>query len=455
MEEIATSTIIQFPEDFVWGVSTSAYQIEGSLDKDGRGPSIWDELTAIPGRIFNGDDARVACDSYNRYEEDISLMKELGVKAYRFSVSWPRIYPQGSGEVNRAGVEHYKRLVAKLLENGIEPFCTLYHWELPQALQEQGGWENRATIDAFVRFAETMFREFDGMIRHWMTFNEPWCIAINGHLLGRHAPGIRNWQSAIQAAHHVLVAHGKTVRRFRELGTQGSIGYAPDLYWYEPFSRSREDTDAAYRAFAIYSWFVEPVFTGQYPAPMADWLRTKGAEPVVASGDMEMMKERIDFLGLNFYGGNIVRHKPGNNYLDLEHVDLGYDKSDKGWFIFPEGLYLMLNWLTDRFGAIPIYITENGVCYNDEAVNGEVRDDRRIHFMKNHIAELGRAIDSGVNLKGYLTWSLLDNFEWAFGYSCRFGLVHVDYRTLKRTPKESFYWYRKLIGKNWLELESR
>ncbi|HTG71488.1 MAG TPA: GH1 family beta-glucosidase [Candidatus Udaeobacter sp.] len=448
-------TIIQFPENFIWGVSTSAYQIEGALSKDGRGPSIWDALAAVPGRIYNGDDASVACDSYHRYEEDISLMKELGVKAYRFSVSWPRIYPQGSGGVNQQGLDHYKRLVAKLLENGIEPFCTLYHWELPQALQEKGGWENRETIQAFVQFAETMFREFDGLIKHWMTFNEPWCIAINGHLLGRHAPGIQSWQSAIQVAHHVMVAHGRSVRRFRELGTQGLIGYAPDMYWYEPFSRRQEDVDAAYRAFTIYNWFVEPVFTGKYPEEMAAWFKTKGAEPIIEPGDMEIMKEKIDFLGLNFYGGNIVRHKPGNNYLDLEHVDLGYDKSDKGWFIFPEGLYLMLNWLTDRFGQIPIYITENGACYNDEVVNGKVNDSSRIRFLQNHAAELGRAIESGVNLKGYLTWSLLDNFEWAFGYSCRFGLVHVDYRTLKRTPKESFYWYQKLIRKNWLELESR
>ncbi|GIP60032.1 GH1 family beta-glucosidase [Paenibacillus woosongensis] len=448
-------TIIQFPENFVWGVSTSAYQIEGSLDKDGRGPSIWDVMAATPGKIYQGDDASIACDSYNRYEEDIQLMKELGVKAYRFSVSWPRIYPNGFGEVNRQGIEHYKRMVTKLLENGIEPFCTLYHWELPQALQELGGWENRETIDAFVMFAETMFREFDGLIKHWMTFNEPWCTAINGHLLGRHAPCIMNWQSAIQVGHHLLVAHGKTVAKFRELGTAGEIGYAPDIYWYEPFSRKQEDIDAAYRAFSIYTWFVTPVFTGKYPEEMAAWIKTKGAEPVIEPGDMEIISQKIDFLGLNFYGGNIVRHKEGNNYLDLEHVDLGYDKSDKGWFIFPEGLYLTLSWLTEQFGPIPIYITENGACYNDEVVNGKVNDVRRIKFLESHIAELGRAIESGVNLKGYLTWSLMDNFEWAFGYSCRFGLIHVDYRTQVRTPKESYYWYQKLIRKNWLELESR
>ena len=448
-------TIIAYPKDFVWGVSTSAYQIEGSLDRDGRGPSIWDTLAAIPGRIHEGDDASVACDSYVRYEEDIALMKELGVKAYRFSVSWPRIYPNGDGEVNPAGVEHYKRFVRKLRENGIEPFCTLYHWELPQALQDRGGWENRETVHAFVRFAETMFREFDGLIDKWMTFNEPWCTAINGHLLGRHAPGIMNWQSAIQVSHHLLVAHGLTVRRFRELGVAGQIGYAPDMYWYEPFSRKPEDVEAAKRAFGIYNWYVEPVFTGRYPEEMAAWLKTKGAEPVVEPGDMDIISEKIDFLGLNFYGGNIVRHKPGNNYLDLENVDLGYDKSDKGWFIFPEGLYLMLNWLTDRFGQIPIYITENGVSYNDKVEDGRVHDQKRIKFLESHIAEIGRAIESGANVKGYLTWSLMDNFEWAFGYSCRFGLVYVDFRTQARIPKESFYWYQKLIRKNWLQLDSR
>ena len=449
------ATIISFPNDFVWGVSTSAYQIEGSLDRDGRGPSIWDTLAAIPGRIHNGDDASVACDSYNRYEEDIALMKELGVKAYRFSVSWPRIYPTGDGEANRAGIEHYKTFVRKLRDNGIEPFCTLYHWELPQALQDKGGWENRATIDAFVRFAETMFTEFDGLIEKWMTFNEPWCTSINGHLLGRHAPGIMNWQSAIQVGHHLLVAHGKTVRRFRELGVKGEIGYAPDMYWYEPFSRKQEDVEAAQRAFGIYNWFVEPVFTGKYPEFMAAWLKTKGAEPIVEPGDMDIISQKLDFLGLNFYGGNIVRHKPGNNYLDLEHVDLGYDKSDKGWFIFPEGLYLMLTWLNDHYVDVPIYITENGVSYNDEVANGKVDDQKRIKFLESHIAELGRAIESGVNLKGYLTWSLMDNFEWAFGYSCRFGLVYVDFRTQQRIPKESYYWYQKLIRKNWLQLESR
>ena len=449
-------TILTFPKDFVWGVSTSAYQIEGALTEDGRGPSIWDTLAAIPGRILNGDDASVACDSYHRYEEDIALMKELGVKAYRFSVSWPRIYPRGDGELNPKGIEHYRRFVTKLREAGITPFCTLYHWELPQALQDRGGWENRATIDAFVRFAETMFREFDGLIDCYMTFNEPWCIAINGHLLGRHKPGITSWQSAIRVAHHVLVAHGRTVRRFRELGVRGQIGYAPDMYWYEPLTRKPEDVDAAYRAFQIYNWFVEPVFTGRYPEKMAEWIRTKGAEPPVEPGDMETVREPIDFFGLNFYGGNIVRHKPGNNYLDLEHVGLGYPQSDKGWFIYPEGLYRMLTWLTDRFGPIPIYITENGVCYNDEPDGGgRIRDGRSIAFMRDHIAELARAIESGVNLKGYFHWSLMDNFEWAFGYTCRFGLVHVDFNTLKRTPKDSFYWYKKVIRNNWIELESR
>jgi len=446
--------IIAFPREFVWGAATAAYQIEGGYDEDGRGLSIWDTFSHTPGKVYDGDTGDVACDSYHRYEEDVKLMQQLGIHAYRFSISWPRIYPNGDGELNDKGLDYYRRLVDCLLDHGITPFCTLYHWDLPQALQDKGGWNNRETIDAYVQYAETVFRAFDGKILHYMTFNEPWCASILSNYIGEHAPGNRDLQLALDIGHHILVAHGKTVQRFRALGISGQIGYAPNVHWMEPYSRRPEDVEAARRRRAsMNEWFLEPVFKGSYPSFMIDWYAKMGAQVNILPGDMETIQQPIDFLGINYYTGNVVRYHEYGGDFQAEDVDMGYDRTHIGWPIYPDGLYQVLTWIHEQYDAIPIYMTENGACDNTEiGSDGKVHDELRIGYLKSHLASVNRAMHSGVPVKGYLTWSLMDNFEWAHGYSMRFGIIHVDYRTLKRTPKESYYWYQKLIRKGYLEM---
>ncbi|MDO3412748.1 GH1 family beta-glucosidase [Saccharibacillus sp. CPCC 101409] len=443
-------TIFQFPEGFKWGTATAAYQIEGAAKEGGRGPSIWDTFSHTPGRVYNGDNGDVACDSYHRYEEDIELMKELGINTYRFSVSWPRILPDGDGELNREGLDYYHRFVDKLLEAGIEPFCTLYHWDLPQALQDAGGWENRRTIDAFVKYSDIMYREFSGKIKNWLTFNEPWCIAFLSNLIGVHAPGNQDLQVALNVAHNLLVAHGRSVSRFRELGADGKIGIAPNVAWAVPYSKSEDDQGAADRNIQVFSdWFLDPIYKGSYPKPLYDWFEQSGHVPPIHAGDMEDIAQPIDHIGINYYAMSVNRFNPDGGYLQMEEVDMGLTKTDIGWPVESRGLYDVIHYL-QKYGNIDIYITENGACINDDVVNGKVNDERRISYLQQHIAQVHRVINDGINLKGYMAWSLMDNFEWAEGYRMRFGLVHVDYRTLKRTPKESFYWYQNVVKNNWL-----
>lgn len=446
--------IIQFPKGFKWGAATASYQIEGAWNEDGRGLSIWDTFSRTPGRVKNGDNGNVACDSYHRYEEDIALIKDLGVSAYRFSTAWPRIIPDGDGEINPKGLRFYHKFVDRLLEAGVEPYITLYHWDLPQALEDKGGWANRATIDAFVRYAEIMFKEFGGKVKNWLTLNEPWCVSFLSNFIGVHAPGNKNLQLAVDIAHNLLVAHGKAVQKFRELGIQGNIGFAPNVTWLDPYSSNNQaDLDAAARERAWFvEWFFDPVFKGEYPQFMVDWLRSKGAELRIQPGDMETINQPIDILGINYYTGNVVRHNAGSGLFDSEFIELGYDRTDINWPIYSEGFNNVLQFISSRYGNIPLYITENGACYNDEPHDGRVRDDRRIAYLRQHITQMHRAIASGVNLQGYFTWSLMDNFEWAEGYGMRFGLIHVDYNTLVRTPKDSYFWYKKIACNNWLEV---
>ncbi|MCM3786309.1 GH1 family beta-glucosidase [Neobacillus mesonae] len=444
-------TIFQFPKDFKWGTATAAYQIEGAAQEDGRGPSIWDTFAKTPGKVFNGDNGDIACDSYHRFEEDIELMKQLGIKTYRFSVSWTRILPDGDGEINQAGLDFYHRFVDKLLENDIEPFCTLYHWDLPQTLQDVGGWESQRTIEAFVKYSDIMFREFNGKVKSWLTFNEPWCIAFLSNLLGAHAPGNRDLQTALNVGHGLLLAHGKSVKKFRELGVEGKIGIAPNMEWAVPYSKSEADKAASERHIAWFAdWFLDPVFKGEYPQFMVDWFAEAGAKVEVKPGDMEIISQPIDHLGVNYYTMSVDRYNPDAGVLGFEQVDMGLVQTDIGWPVESRGLYEALHHL-QKYGNIEIYITENGACINDEVENGQVKDFRRISYLQQHIAQLHRAITDGINLKGYMAWSMMDNFEWAEGYRMRFGLVHVDYRSLVRTPKESFYWYQNVIRNNWLE----
>ncbi|RHW35744.1 beta-glucosidase [Neobacillus notoginsengisoli] len=442
--------IIQFPKNFKWGTATASYQIEGAAFKDGRGLSIWDTFSHTAGKVLNGDNGDVACDSYHRYEEDIELMKELGIDLYRFSVSWPRIFPNGMGEVNKKGLEFYHKFVDKLIENGIEPMCTLYHWDLPEVLQEKGGWANRETIDAFVHYAELMFKEFNGKIKLWITLNEPWCISFLSNYIGAHAPGNRDLQLAVQISHHLLVAHGKTVRKFRDISIDGKIGIAPNTTWIEPFSSREEDIEACRRENAYFiEWFMDPLFKGEYPQFMVEWFKRKDVEMQMNPEDMQIVQEPIDFLGINYYTGHLARFKENEGLFDSEFVEMGYERTDIGWPVYPEGFFKVLTYISGRYGNIPIYITENGSCYNEEPQNGVVADEGRIKYLKQHLTALSRSIESGVNIKGYLTWSLLDNFEWAEGYSKRFGIVHVNFRTLERTKKNSYYWYKQAISNNY------
>ncbi|SDZ24507.1 beta-glucosidase [Evansella caseinilytica] len=447
--------IIQFPKEMKWGTATASYQIEGAADKDGRGPSIWDTFSKTPGKVVNGDNGDIACDSYHRYEEDIAIMKDLGITTYRFSFAWPRVIPNGTGDVNQAGLDFYHQFVDKLIENGIEPMATLYHWDLPQALQDKGGWDNRDTIADFVKYAELMFKEFNGKIKYWITFNEPWCISYLSNYIGAHAPGLKDLQLATNVAHHLLVAHGLTVKKYRELGVEGGqIGYAPNVEWNEPYSTRQEDIDACRRAGGWFiEWFMDPVFKGAYPPFLLDWFKEKvGVTVPVQEGDMEIISQPIDFLGINYYTGSVGRYSSEGGLFEHERVDQGYQKTDIGWNIYPEGFYNVLVYLKDNYGDIPIYITENGSCYNNEPVDGRVKDTGRIDYLKQHLTALRRAMDSGVNIKGYMTWSLLDNFEWAEGYSMRFGIVYVNYRTLERVKKDSFYWYKQTVANYFFEV---
>ncbi|MCH1624310.1 GH1 family beta-glucosidase [Fredinandcohnia quinoae] len=446
-------SIIQFSKDMKWGAATAAYQIEGAAFEDGRGLSIWDTFSKTPGKVINGDNGDVACDSYHRYEEDIQLMKELGIEMYRFSVSWPRIFPTGTGEVNKKGLDFYHRFVDALLENGIEPMCTLYHWDLPQALQDKGGWDNRETVEAFADYAELMFKEFNGKIKMWITINEPWCVSFLSNYIGVHAPGNQDLQLATTISHHLLLAHGKAVTRFRELGIEGEIGYAPNTEWNEPFSNRQEDIDACNRGTGWFiEWFFDPVFKGSYPEFMVNWFEEKGVSLKIEAGDLETISQPIDFVGINYYTGSVGRFKQGEDLFDLEKIDIGYEKTDIGWNVYSEGFYKVLTKIKDQYGDIPIYITENGACYDDDVKDGQVKDQRRIDYLKMHLTSLKRSIDAGVNIKGYLTWSLLDNFEWAEGYDKRFGLIHINFNTLERTKKDSYYWYKQTINNGWFEM---
>lgn len=445
--------IIQLPKDFQWGVATAAYQIEGAYNEDGRGLSIWDTFSHTPGKVRNGDNGDIACDSYHRYKEDIKLMKELGVDIYRFSISWPRIFPTGRGPVNSKGLEFYHHFVDELIANGIEPMCTLYHWDLPQSLQDIGGWANREVVEAFVEYSTFIFKEFNGKIKKWITINEPWCISFLSNYEGKHAPGNHNLQLAVTISHHLLLAHGKAVKAFRNLGIEGEIGYAPNVEWIEPFSSKQEDQDACHRGMGIFiEWFFDPVFKGKYPDFMLDWFEQNGAVPEIQEGDMQMISQPIDFVGINFYTGSVGRYNKEAGLLEVEKINIGYQTTDIGWNIYPEGFYKVLNKINNQYGNIPIYITENGACYNDEVINGRVKDEGRIEYLKQHLTSILRSIETGVNIKGYFAWSLLDNFEWAEGYDMRFGLVHINFHTLERTKKDSYYWYKKIVRNRWFEI---
>jgi len=444
-----TNNLISFPKDFVWGVATASYQIEGAWDEDGKGESIWDRFSHTPGKVENGDTGDVACDHYHRWREDVALMKDLGLNAYRFSIAWPRILPEGRGTVSQAGIDFYSELVDALLAEGIEPFATLYHWDLPQVLEDQGGWPDRMVVDAFVEFADVVTRALGDRVKNWTTFNEPWVSAFVGYEEGRHAPGISNMETAVAAAHHLMVSHGLAVPVIRDNCPNANVGIVLNLTPQEPASLSIADRIAATWVDGyINRWFLDALVGRGYPQDMVD---SFGNElDFIQPGDMAAIAVPLDYLGINYYTRGIARSDEISEAENLpQTVFQGDEITEMDWEVYPKGLYNMLGRLHFDYNFPVIYITENGAAFPDEVgPDGQVDDQDRLSYIKRHLEMTHKAIQIGVPVKGYFAWSFLDNFEWAFGYTKRFGIVYVDYETQKRIPKSSAKWYRDVTQKN-------
>lgn len=435
-----------FPETFVWGTATASYQVEGGAHLDGRGGSIWDTFCRTPGKVFQGHTGDFASDQYHRYEEDARLMSELGVSAYRFSIAWPRIYPEGAGRINQPGLDYYDRLIDALLDRDIEPAVTLYHWDLPQKLEDAGGWPARETADHFAGYAKTCFDAFGDRVNRWITLNEPWCTAYLGYQIGRHAPGRTDPADAVRAVHHLLLGHGRAVEAFRDGGYAGEIGITLNLQTPRPATRAPEDVEAADRAADRDSrMFTGPLFGSGYPERHLS--AYEGLEVPIVEGDMEMIGRPIDFLGVNYYFEGAIRadtdHPEG-----FAHAPTWQPKTEMGWDIVPEGLLRHLRWIRRECGELPLYITENGCAVADELSDDGNRchDPDRVAYLSKHFSVCRRAIEEGIDLRGYFLWSFVDNFEWAFGYSKRFGIVYCDYLDGRRVPKDSYYYYRDVIA---------
>lgn len=446
-----------FPEGFLWGSATASYQIEGAVREGGRGESIWDRFSHTPGRTPGGETGDVACDHYHRYRDDVGLMKKLGLAAYRFSVSWPRILPEGRGEVNQEGMDFYRFLIDELLSNGIQPVVTLYHWDLPQRLQDRGGWLNRDTARCFGEYAALLFDTLHDRVNLWITVNEPWVAAFVGHEEGRHAPGLSDRTSALQVGHHLLLAHALAVRTYRErTNGHGRIGISLNLTPMHPSGELEEDQLAAIVADGNQNrWFLDPVLTGAYPKDMMELNSEVFDAPSVEEGDLEILgSNRPDFLGINYYTRQIVRRSTTPDRLFQVIDPKEAEKTAMSWEVYPEGLYEVLRRVHREYGDIDLYVTENGAAYPDRQIErGVVQDHERVAYLQSHLQQAHRAIQEGVSLRGYFVWSLLDNFEWAHGYSMRFGLFRVDYETQKRTWKQSGRWYRETIKRNALQVD--
>lgn len=443
-----------FPQGFLWGAATSAQQIEGARHADGRGESIWDRYASVAGNIADGTTPEVACDHYNRWSEDLELMKWLGLGAYRFSIAWPRVFPTGGGAVNMAGLDFYDSLVDGLLEAGITPFPTLYHWDLLQALQDVGGWANRDTVERFLEYTTAVTARLGDRVKRWVTHNEPWCISVLGNEEGCHAPGLKDPATALQVGHHLLLSHGKAVPLIRDQIPGAEVGIVLIHCPSHPHSDSEGDREAARWFDGFFNrWFAEPVFYGRYPRDaVADRVARghlpAGEIPFVQDGDMQAIAAPIDFLGMNYYSRNVMRMKDGRPEAVKMHPD--EELTDMGWEVYPEGLHEALTHVHRTYRPGKIFITENGCAYDvQRAADGKIRDEKRIHYLREHFIAAENAVAEGVPLAGYFVWSLLDNFEWGLGNAKKFGLIGIDYETLARTPKESAHWFKKVIeGQN-------
>jgi len=435
-----------FPREFVWGAATAAYQIEGATTEDGRGESIWDRFCRTPGNVANGDTGDRACEHYHRWREDLELMSSLGLQAYRFSISWPRIQPDGRGPVNQKGLDFYRRLVEGLLEREIAPLATLYHWDLPQSLQDRGGGASREVVDRFADYSELVFEGLGELVDNWVTHNEPWVTAFLGYAYGTKAPGLRDWHTALAAAHHVLLSHGRAVTTFRNGNRPGQIGITLDLthVYGEPEAGRRLDGHRN-------RWFLDPLLRGGYPADMVDLYEERiGPLDFVVDGDFEEIAVPIDFLGINFYQPAIVRGRDDDGPVGVEEIPDDTARTAMGWRVQPDSLTDLLVRLKRDYGDFPLMITENGASYDDPPLDGSavVEDPRRLEYVRDHVAAVERALAAGVDVRGYYVWSLFDNFEWEHGYASRFGIVSVDFESQERTPKRSALWYSDLISKH-------
>lgn len=445
----------QFPAQFRWGTATAAYQVEGAANEDGRGESIWDRFCSIPGKVRNGDSGLVACDHYHRYREDVPLIRDLGLNTYRFSIAWPRILPQGRGQVNALGLDFYDRLVDTLLAAGIEPFVTLYHWDLPQALQDEvGGWASRETSEAFANYADVVSRHLGDRVQHWITLNEPWVSAFIGHESGEMAPGLRDSTLAWQTSHHLLLAHGLATPILQANGGPHThVGITLNLSPVHPATTSAEDVLVAQIVDGnVNRWFLDPVFRGCYPADMLAMLGDEA--PHMESGDAAIIAAPLNFLGVNYYTRLLIKYQP---FGVAKHYEIirseGAEHTAMGWEVYPSGLYELLMRLHKDYTIPTLYVTENGAAFVDTvSEDGHVHDPRRLEYLREHLLSAQRAIADGVPLAGYFVWSLLDNFEWAHGYTRRFGIVYVDYPTQRRFLKDSGQWYHDIIAANGLHL---
>ena len=453
-----------FPNDFLWGTATSSYQIEGAANLDGKGPSIWDAFASIPGKIKNNETGNLACDHYHRFEEDVQLMKNMGVKAYRFSISWSRVLPTGKGAVNEKGIQFYSKLIDSLLRAGIEPWVTLYHWDLPLALQlEDDGWLGSTLPDHFANYAKICFDRFGDRVKSWITLNEPWVAAMLGYGQGVFAPGRTSNTEPYRAAHQLILAHAKAVTIYRkEYGHQnGKIGITNNADWREPLTLNQKDLEAAERALEFFlAWFADPIFKGDYPQVMRERLGSR--LPKFTDQEKELIKGTSDFFGLNHYTTMYAAHHNGrlkessvygNGGISEDQdvtllQDPNWPVTSMNWAVVPWGCRKLLRWINDRYDQPDIYITENGCSYPDVPVDGKVDDTLRVAFYKGYLEACQQTIAEGIPLKGYFAWSFMDNFEWASGYEKRFGLHYVDFETLERIPKKSALWYKEVISKN-------
>jgi beta-glucosidase len=444
-------SIQKFPEHFVWGAATSAYQIEGAWQEDGKGESIWDRYSHRPFMIQNGDTGDVACDHYHHMPEDVALMRKLGLGSYRFSISWPRLLPEGHGAVNQKGLGFYDCLLDELLSAGITPMATLNHWDLPQTLQEEGGWANRQTVDWFCEYARLVFERLGDRVGYWVTHNEPWVIAYLGYKEASMAPGLADLSLSTRAAHHLLLSHGRTVQLFRQGGYKGQIGIVLNTSHFMPASDSEKDRAACQRAYdQMLGLYLGPLYHGAYPQALLDWLGPHC--PPVQPGDLALIAQPTDFLGINYYSSMTVAHDHNGGFWRnaLNQISSpGWGRTAMNWGVYPPGLTAMLLDIKENYGNPPMFVTENGTAMEDTPdAAGLVSDWGRVNYLRAHLLAARQAIQAGANLKGYYVWSLFDNFEWSQGYKPRFGIVRVDFTSGKRIPKQSAAWYRDVIAKN-------